>query len=170
MNKELRYTAHHTAINDVVFHKQFDQIFLTCSNKNIRIWDANSYVELTRVEIPGVECMCVNVSIDGTSIVSGWTDGKIRAFAPKSGKLLYQINDAHNHGVSAIICLQNGGIISGGAEGEIRVWSIDPTVQRMKINLKEHRSLVSCIILSEDDKRGVSVSTDGSCIIWDLEN
>lgn len=42
MVKELRYTAHHTAINDVVFHKNFDQIFLTCSNKNIRIWDANS--------------------------------------------------------------------------------------------------------------------------------
>jgi len=59
-------------------------------------------VELTRVEIPGVECMCVNVSIDGTSVVSGWSDGKIRAFAPKSGKLLYQINDAHNHGVSSL--------------------------------------------------------------------
>jgi len=40
----------------------------------------------------------------------------------------------------------------------------------MKINLKEHRSLVSCIILSSDDKKGVSVSTDGSCIVWDLEN
>jgi len=114
--------------------------------------------------------MCVNVSIDGTSVVSGWSDGKIRAFAPKSGKLLYQINDAHNHGVSSVVCLQNGGLISGGAEGEIRVWSIDPTVQRMKINLKEHRSLVSCIILSLNDKRAVSVSTDGSCIVWDLEN
>jgi WD40 repeat protein len=68
------------------------------------------------------------------------------------------------------VCLQNGGLISGGAEGEIRVWSIDPTVQRMKTNLKEHRSLVSCIILSQDDKRAVSVSTDGSCIVWDLEN
>ena len=29
-------------------------------------------------------------------------DGKIRAFLPQSGKLLYAINDAHNHGVTAI--------------------------------------------------------------------
>jgi hypothetical protein len=33
---------------------------------------------------------------DGGSIVSGWSDGKIRAFAPQSGRLLYTINDAHS--------------------------------------------------------------------------
>jgi len=45
-------------------------------------------MELTRIEIPGVECYCIAVSIDGTSVVSGWSDGKLRGFAPKSGKLL----------------------------------------------------------------------------------
>lgn len=170
MDKELRYTAHHTAINDVVFHKSFDQIFVTASNKNIRVWDSNSYMELTRIEIPGVECFCVAVAVDGCSIVSGWSDGKIRSFAPKSGKLLYQINDAHNHGVTAITTLENGGVVSGGAEGEVRVWNIEPTVQRMKCNMKEHRSRVTCIALSADDNRAVSVSTDGSCIVWDLTN
>lgn len=32
---------------------------------------------------------------DGKSIISGWSDGKIRAFGPQSGKLLYTILDAH---------------------------------------------------------------------------
>ncbi len=27
--------------------------------------------------------------------MSGWSDGKIRAFAPQSGKLLFTIHDAH---------------------------------------------------------------------------
>jgi len=103
-------------------------------------------------------------------VISGWSDGKIRTFAPKSGKLLYQINDAHNHGVTAISALDEGGIISGGAEGEVRIWSIEPTVQRMKCNMKEHRSRVTSIALSEDNRRAVSVSTDGSCIVWDITN
>ena len=34
-------------------------------------------------------------------IVKG-NDGKIRAFLPQSGNLLYVINDAHNHGVTAV--------------------------------------------------------------------
>lgn len=154
----------------MVFHKSFDQVFLTSSTKNIRIWDANSYVELTRIEIPGVECYCLAVAVDGTSVVSGWSDGKIRAFGPKTGKLLYQINDAHNHGVTSITCMDNGDIVTGGAEGEVRIWAIEPTVQRMKSNMKEHRSRVTSIVLSDDNKRAVSVSTDGSCIVWDMMN
>lgn len=39
---------------------------------------------------------------DGKSIISGWNDGKIRAFLPQSGKLMYVISDAHIHGVTAI--------------------------------------------------------------------
>lgn len=127
-------------------------------------------MELTRIEIPGVECYCISVNIDGTAVVSGWSDGKIRAFAPKSGKLIYQINDAHNHGVTAMVTLKNGGVVSGGSEGEVRIWDIEPTVQKMKVNMKEHRSRVTCIILSHDDRRAVSVSYDGSCIVWDLVN
>lgn len=108
--------------------------------------------------------------MDGTSVTSGWSDGKIRAFAPKSGKMLYQINDAHNHGVTAITSLDDGSVLSGGVEGEVRIWGIELTVQRMKVNMKEHRSMVTSIALSADNKRAVSVSSDGSCIIWDLEN
>jgi WD40 repeat protein len=32
---------------------------------------------------------------DGKSIVTGWSDGKLRAFTPQKGKLLYLIKDAH---------------------------------------------------------------------------
>jgi WD40 repeat protein len=32
---------------------------------------------------------------DGKSIVTGWSDGKVRAFTPQKGKLLYLIKDAH---------------------------------------------------------------------------
>ena len=31
-------------------------------------------------------------------IISGWTDGKLRAFLPQSGKLFWIINDCHKPG------------------------------------------------------------------------
>ena len=37
---------------------------------------------------------------DGKSILTAWSDGKIRAFLPQSGRLNYVINDAHRGGVS----------------------------------------------------------------------
>jgi WD40 repeat protein len=55
---------------------------------------------------------------DGKTIISGWSDGKIRGFGPQSGKLLYTISDAHHKAVTAIaVTSDSNRIISGGKEG-----------------------------------------------------
>lgn len=63
---------------------------------------------------------------DGKTIISGWSDGKIRAFLPQSGKLAYVINDAHKTlEVTAIATsVDCSKIVSGGIDGEIRLWNI----------------------------------------------
>lgn len=56
---------------------------------------------------------------DGKSIISGWSDGKIRAFGPQSGKLLYMVKDAHHKAVTALaVTSDSKRVISGGEEGE----------------------------------------------------
>lgn len=77
---------------------------------------------------------------DGSSIVSGWSDGKIRAFGPQSGKLLFTIHDAHHQGVTAIKGLGDSRhIVSGGGEGLVRLWAIHPSSQTMVASMKEHK-------------------------------
>ena len=57
---------------------------------------------------------------DGKAIISGWSDGKVRAFGPQSGKLLYAINDAHHKAVTALAVTPDPGrILTGGEEGEL---------------------------------------------------
>lgn len=168
---ELRNTCHYERINDVAFPSGYSELFATCSLNDIRVWNTKTRQELLRIEVPGLECYCVFFSGDGKSILSGWNDGKIRAFLPQSGKLLYAINDAHNHGVTAI-CGTNDcqKIVSGGMEGEVRVWRIGRQTQIMEGSLKEHRSRVSNIRINKNDSQAVSSSYDGSCIIWDIIN
>lgn len=80
---------------------------------------------------------------DGKSLFSGWHDGKIRSFLPQSGKLMYCINDAHINGVTALTCTSDGEkLVSGGMNGEIRVWKINKQSQVMAASLKEHRGRV----------------------------
>ena len=108
---------------------------------------------------------------DGKSIISGWNDGKIRAFLPQSGKLFYAINDAHNHGVTALAPTANcQRIVSGGMEGEVRIWRIGKQTQIMEASLKEHRGRVADIRINKADTQAVSASYDGSCIIWDIKS
>lgn len=49
-----------------------------------------------------------------------WNDGKIRAFTPETGRLMYVINHAHSLGVTAIAATSDcKRIISGGGEGQV---------------------------------------------------
>jgi WD40 repeat protein len=168
---ELRNTCHYERINDLAFPHGYSALFATCSTNDIRVWNSKTRQELLRIEVPGLECYSLAFMNDGKSIVSGWNDGKIRAFLPQSGKLYYVIDNAHNHGVSAITTTNDcTRIISGGDQGEVRVWHIGTQTQSMEASMKEHRARVSDIKVGKNDDQAVSASHDGSCIVWDLEN
>jgi len=98
--------------------------------------------------------------------IAGWSDGKIRAFKPQSGKLMYLIHDAHaNGGVTAISGTKDSKfIISGGVDGQVRVWSINAQSQRMVASMKEHKGAISSIKLNKDDTECISSSADGTLI------
>jgi len=167
---ELRNTCHSSAIRDVVYPHNFSELFATCGGNDIRIWNSRTRTELLRIHIPNVECLCVAFAYDGKSIVSGWDDGKIRAFKPQSGKLLYVINDAHIDGVTALALTKDGTrIVSGGQGGQVRVWAINGGVARMIASMKEHKACVNSLQLNNTDTECVSASADGSCIVWSLE-
>jgi len=169
LTAELRNTCHHERINCVTFPHGFSDVFATCSVADIRVWNSKTRQELLRIQVPNLECYCMCFMKDGKSIVSGWSDGKVRAFFPQSGKLIYAINDAHRNGVTAMcVTSDSRSIVTGGMEGEVRIWRIGAQTQTMDASLKEHRSRVWCIQIKKDDSQAVSASSDGSCIIWDL--
>jgi len=171
LKSELRNTCHYSRINDIAFPYNYSDVFATCSINDIRVWNAKNRQELLRIQVPNLECYCVTFMNDGKSILSGWNDGKIRSFFPQSGKLMYVINDAHIHGVTAMATTSDcTRIISGGMEGEVRVWKIGKQTQVMEASMKEHRGRVWSIHVKKNNEHAVSASADGSCIIWDIKN
>lgn len=130
----------------------------------MRVWHAASGKELLRIAVPNLLCNALEITPDGKAIVTGqssktqlyslhvlfincsimhflaWDDGKIRTFFPESGKPAYTIHDAHGKGVTALAVTSNSRrIISGGGEGQVRVWDISQHYQTMKTALKEHK-------------------------------
>ena len=171
LTPELRMTCHSESINSIAFPKGYSDIFMTCSNVEIRIWNAKNRQELLRIQVPNLECYCSDFLPDGKAIISGWSDGKIRGFLPQSGKLIFSINDSHNHGCTALCCTSDSQrIVSGGMEGEVRVWKLLSSSQVMDTSLKEHRARVNEIRCNKNNDQAISASSDGSCIIWDIKN
>eukprot|EP00794_Sanderia_malayensis_P009374 gene9374-10361_t len=170
--KELVTACHSGSVLDISFPACYSDVFATCSKEDIRVWNAHTSKELLRIVVPNITCHAVEFMANGKSIISAWNDGKIRAYTPETGKLMYTIHDAHNKGVTAIATTSDcAKIISGGGEGQVRVWRVGMTGNSYKMNeaMKEHKGTVTCIKIRHNDSECVTSSTDGTCIIWDLK-
>lgn len=56
-------------------------------------------------------------------------------------------------GVTALACTSNSrSVVSGGGEGQVRIWDITPKGQYMKEALKEHKGAVTCIKIRRNDE------------------
>lgn len=171
---ELRATCHNSPVNDVCFPAGCSDLFITCSHSDIRIWNAALRQELLRIQVPNLDCSCIAITRDGSTIVSGWTDGKVRAFYPESGRLKYVINECHAEAVTALaLCEDQPGsshyrLVTGGDDGRVRIWNVTSSHQAMIHSLKEHRAPVLSLKVSQDGKQCVSACGDGSCIVWDM--
>jgi len=173
---ELVGTCHSGPISDVVFPGDCSELFLTSSGSDIRVWNARLRQELLRIQVPNLDCTCIELTQNGGTIVSGWNDGKIRAFYPESGALAFVIQNAHIESCTALAVTHEEDtgaswrIISGGHDGRVRVWNVTAAKQKMEATLKEHRGPISSIAVMRDNTQAVTASEDGSCIVWDIVN
>ena len=167
---EIVQTAHTRKINALAFPYEYSDVFATAAAGEIRVWHLDTCRELLRIEVPNLECNAVCFTDDGKLIISGWSDGKIRAFGPQTGRSVWSITDAHPKGVRAVACTSDSKyVISGGRDGAVRVWSLGPESQTLIASMKEHKGAVNRIAVrySADDEC-VTAAADGTCVVWDL--
>jgi len=173
---ELRNSAHYNRINDIAFPTGYSDIFVTAGINDLRVWNIKNRNELLRINVPNLECLCCAISSDGKSIVSGWDDGKVRAFYPETGRLMFTIHDAHAKGVTAIAMSKDcKRLVTGGNDSLVRIWQIvkdadtDKTTTKMVSSLREHQNAISSICINAENTQFVTSSHDGSCVVWDLQ-
>jgi len=160
---------HSKRVNGIAFPIGVSDRFATCSaDGTIRVWDLNDYSVPMRTHVrDSAEPLCLAYAIE--CIISGWQDGIIRCHDCETGELLWQIREAHLHGVTAITVAHNQRFfVSGGQEGEVRVWDIKS--RELVCNLKEHKQCVTQVECFADDTLALSCSRDKSIMCWDLRN
>ncbi len=188
---QLVKSCHSSEVNHIAFPAKSSAIFCTGSLEEIRTWQnapGKPIKELHRIVMRHMACLVLVITPDGCCILSGWSDGRIRAFYPETAKHMYTIDGAHQKGVTAIECFhqpensflqgQGHSIITGGGDGKVRIWWIeakmtytgDAKVAQMVHSLDQHKDAITSICIRNDNKYCISSSKDGSFILWDLEH
>ena len=139
---------HTAAVTSCWYMPGVSEKFITCSEDGtIRLWDSNNYSVTARCVAPnnqGAPLFPICAVFTDEVILSGWSDGKIRAFRVDNCQMLWQIDNAHKGGVTAIALSSNCKFLcSGGMEGDIRVWQLRS--RELISHLKEHNSRVTKI-------------------------
>lgn len=158
---------HSSPVVCVSFSPEASDRFATASHDcTMRVWDAADYSVLTTVAIRDAgKPTSLAYTLD--FLISGWTDGKIRAHDSDAGQPLWLIDNAHRGGVTALLLSHNERyIMTGGMEGEVRIWEMRS--RELVSHLKEHTSRVSSLALYDDDVHALSCSRDRAFLCWDL--
>nr|XP_014094742.1 cilia- and flagella-associated protein 52 [Bactrocera oleae] len=166
---KLLRTCHSKPVNQIVFPKNLSTVFASAGYQSIRIWSIGRLQEILRIMVYNFKCVSLQFTNDGSSIVSAWNDGVIRAFTPITGRLIYAIPNAHNKGCNALRVSSTGRLlVTGGVEGQVRVWKIEPYRQSLIGVLKDHSGPISSLDFNHLDTEIISACVDGSCVIWDV--
>nr|XP_033335885.1 cilia- and flagella-associated protein 52 [Megalopta genalis] len=167
----LLVSCHTGSIYDLAFPRDHSEIFATTGKHDLRIWQLRTQKELLRITVPNFFCSSLCFDGNSATIISAWEDGAIRGFALNGGNLVFAIDRAHTKSVSAVtITNDDCKLISGGCDGQVRVWNAKSEMRQLLHVLKQHRGPITALRVSSNDENLISSSTDGTCIVWNVRN
>ncbi|KAF4531674.1 hypothetical protein B566_EDAN011833 [Ephemera danica] len=170
---ELHVTCHPSPVYSLAFPIDTSEVFISSGDGDFRIWrttKSKNYVEIHRIMRTGLACRSVLVTQDGTAIFSAWDDGTIRAYAPNTGRILTEILGAHRSCVSSLgITSQGNRLVSGGREGQVRVWDCKGSTWQLNCVFAEQRGTIAQVAIKENDEEAASACEDGTCYIWGIK-
>ncbi|KAG5310590.1 CFA52 protein, partial [Acromyrmex insinuator] len=165
----LLVTCHTSCIYSIAFPRNHSEVFATGSKNDVRLWVLEKQKERVRVTVANFICSSLLFARDDQMLLSAWNDGIIRAFSSHNGDLFFSIHNAHTKAISTIaITNDDTTLISGGCDGQVRIWDINTDVQRLINILKEHRGPITSLHVSSNNEDLISSSTDGTCVVWDI--
>ena len=143
-----------------------DHLVVGCSNGKMKIYAIPSDTVISDVSAHPSWVTSVTYSPDGTKIISGGNDDKVKIWN-SDGTLLF-ICSGHTGDITNVrVSPNNLFVYSSSKDNSIKKWDIQTGA--LLQTLSDHTNDVNGIDLSPDGNKLVSGSSDKTCKIWDLE-
>lgn len=165
--KELKnYQQHRSAIFSIEINPFQNQIYLGDADGNISVWDSITFKLLLFLPLNIGKIRVIKTINNGDTIAIGAQDGYIRLFDTTNFNEL-NTNFIHSGGITSVLPLENGIVLTGGKDAYLRV--LDNNLKVLKA-IPAHNFAIYDLQLFKQLNTIVSVSRDKSIKLWNAND
>jgi WD40 repeat protein len=146
-------------------HKQpgaTTQVFSASNDGTVRRWEIAPLPRRHLVDLPG-EAWSAAIGPDGSRVAVGFRDGSLRVYALPEGRLLGEVEHAHDDLIVRLVFDAEGAVLaSASRDGSAKLWSIGGDGRlKAQQTFTGHNTLIHAVAFSSDGKTLATASYDG---------
>jgi WD40 repeat protein len=133
------------------------------ADNSIRLSDMRSGAQRARLLDPLTRVRTAVIAPDGKHVMTGGENGTVALWDSIKGDKSWSVQ-GHEGGTTVAIALPDGSMATGGADGHVRIWSLESgkTVATLEAKAGSVRALAA----SRDNRYLVSGHADGRAVFW----
>ncbi|KAG1056672.1 hypothetical protein G6F43_001453 [Rhizopus delemar] len=156
------------------WHQARGYLFTGGDSKVIKVWDAHQ--ELPVMDIPTQSLACVTSittdQVNGNIVIAGFGDGSIGVYDRRLGPSESRVKkwDEHKAWITNIHLQREGTreLVSGGFEGDIKIWDIRETQSLKTIEAHTHSNMTS-LAVHDHSYVVASAGADQVIKVWNMD-
>ena len=138
------------------------QVFSASNDGTVRRWDIAPLPHQHLLDLPG-EASAAAIAPDGAHVAVGFDDGSLRLYALPAGRLVGEVEDAHDNTIARLVFNADGAVLASAShDNSAKLWSVTAdgklTAQQ---TFTGHDDAVYGIAFSLDGKTLATASYDG---------
>jgi WD40 repeat protein/translation initiation factor IF-1 len=161
-------TGHVERVNSLAFSPDGKILASGSSDTKIKLWNAETGLELQTLTGHTVGVNALAFSPDGKTLASGGADKLVKLWSVENGQELRTLT-GHTGSVDSIMFSPDGKTLASGSwDGSIKLWSVD--TGREPKTLTGHTYYTDALAFSPDGKTLASGGADELIKLWNVEN